>query len=177
LATKLALVGKARVGRSAVAAYLKNAHGFKNMGLQDGTRRILRTLYGWQTYHRVSWQQYTQVYDALYKIDSNIWITFLVDRLKRTTMEDIVVDDVRYINELEILKNLGFKIVRVTAPEIRVRHLTANLFDAAPGSLLVQEWYNKDFTEQVGVDYSIHNGTKEQMRRAIDSLVINLAQI
>lgn len=175
MGTRLALVGKAKVGRSAVAKYLEAQHGFKKMDLQDGVNRTLRTLYGWTSYTRVPWVTRLRVYDALYKIDPNIWITFLLWKIERTKMQDIVVDDVRYLNELEILKNLGFKVVRITSPEIRRQHLTSNLLDAAPGNLITQEWYNKDFSELIGVDYSIHNDERKAMNRAVDSLVISLA--
>lgn len=174
MGTRIALVGRAKVGRSAISSYLQDKHGFKEMGLQDGVRRTLRTLYGWTTYHRVPWETSMKFYDALYKLDSNIWIGFLAWKIERTKMPNIVVDDVRYLNEVEVLKNLGFKIVRITSPNINSHHLSKNLMDAAPGNLLLQEWYNKDFTELIGVDYSIHNGSREAMKRAVDSLVINL---
>lgn len=169
-------MGRAKVGRSAVSDYLEQNHGFKSVGLQDGVKRLMRTLHGYHTYHRIPWETYIRYYDALYKLDSNIWIGYFVSRLNRShDTTNMVVDDVRYLNELEILKNLGFKIVRITAPDIRVQHLQKNLMDAAPGNLLLNEWYNKDFTSQVGVDYSIHNDSREGMRKAVDSLIVTLA--
>lgn len=171
---RVAFVGKSKVGVTFCARYLVTHHGFKKLSLQDGVRRMLKRLYYYGTYKRLTWEFRYRVYDALYKIDPNVWINYLEVRLKNTPT-DVVVEDVRYMNELDRLKLAGFTIVRITAPEKRRINYIRGILDSDAGTVILNEWFNKDFAYQV--DYSIYNETKEGTRKALDDLVERLKKV
>lgn len=174
MAVRIAFVGKTRAGKTWAADYLRREHGFKKESLNDGLSRILRILYYYdKDYHRISNDTKIIFYDALYKLDNEIWVGYLERRL-RTTTRNVVVDDLRYLNEVAVLKRLGFKIIRLVAPEARRNRYIKNLKSAERGLIALHEVYNKDFNEAAGVDYSIYNDTKEGTRLALDSILAEL---
>ena len=169
---KLGLVGKGQSGKSFVATELRDKHGFDKMSLQDPAKSIARRLWVYGKGQRVSWERRYRIYDAMYKIDSDVWVRYLLNRIPKTP-RNIVVDDIRYVNELQMLRESGFIIIRVTRPEDgRKRHI--KLMDAAPGTLVLQEWFNKDFTSLIRADYTIdnysRNGTKESIAKLVEKL-------
>jgi dephospho-CoA kinase len=173
---RIALVGKKASGKTLVAAYLKKQYRFKLKRLRDGTERILRILYDYEPYAHVSWEQEIYIYDALYKIDNNIWIGYLERRLKKSNSEHIVIDDVRYINEVNKLRELGFTIVRVTSPdEDRHRRIGKGLARALQGSVILTEYFDRDNTEAYVADYTI-NATRDRLatKHSVDILVEKL---
>ncbi len=174
---KIALVGKKKSGRFFIAQHLKLKHHYKNWKLLDGVERILRTLYGYHSWERIPWEKQIEVYDFFYKRDPNVWIEFLKTRLEKTD-KNIVINDARYINEVQELKKLGFVIIRVTAPEDRRKANIAKMLGptADKGTVVLHEYYNTDPTVGYQVDYSIHNENPASTKEAIDIIVKNLTQ-
>jgi hypothetical protein len=174
---RIAFVGKSRSGKSFAANYLMKSHGFKRVAFSDGIRRVCTIIYYYDKHKRLRWETRLRMYDALYKIDPSIWVGY-VERRLRTTDRDVVVEDARYINEVQELKKLGFTIVRVARPEtLRKRHLGKSLGDhAAGGTVLLHEWFNTDPTDSLGVDYSIYNETERGTYAMLDNIVIRLKE-
>lgn len=169
---KLGLVGKGQSGKSFVATVLRNEHKFDKMSLQDPAKSIARRLWVYGKGQRVNWERRYKIYDAMYKLDSDVWVRYLLNRVPKTP-RDIVVDDIRYINELEMLRASGFIIVRIVRPEaLRKGHI--KIMDAAPGTLILHEWFNKDFTDLIRADYTITNDTRDATIKSIDVLVDKL---
>lgn len=170
---RLAFVGKPNSGQTTAAVYLKRHKGFKRIRMMQGVTRILKILYWYKKYERPSWDRKRAVYDALYKIDNNIWITYVRHRLERTT-EPVVIDDAKFINEVKELKNLGFIIIRVnTSMKNRTKSIGRHLGkDITPGTIVLAEYFSKDPTTELNVDYSIyHDGNNENLRKTIDELL------
>lgn len=176
MAIRIAFIGKNKSGRTWAADYLRSQHNFKKESLGEGVDRILRILYYYGTHKRIPWEHKLLVYDALYKIDPDIWIGYM-ERKLRTTTRDVVVDDARYINEIKALKELGFTVIRLTAPETRRKRFLKGVKTASPGVLTVHELFNRSFLETAGVDYSIYNETKDGTRKALDEIVSSLRKL
>lgn len=49
-------------------------------------------------------------------IDENVWVNKLKDKLYEHSDCDIIVDDVRFINEAKMLKDEGFKLIYLKTP-------------------------------------------------------------
>jgi len=168
---RVAFVGKKAAGKTFAARYLATKYNFKHLSLKDPLYDILRKLYYYGEWKRISWEQEIKFYDALYKLDLNIWIGYLERRLRTTTM-DVVVDDPRYINEVQALKELGFILIRIDAPEGERRgRIPAHLQDAAAGSVALAEYFHKDISAAYKTDYSITNTDKESTRKALDIIL------
>lgn len=50
-------------------------------------------------------------------IKSDVWVNLLVERIGRLSRRDIIVTDVRFVDEFEALKKLGFVMVRLIRTE------------------------------------------------------------
>ena len=176
MAIRIAFIGRVKSGRTWAADYLRSQHNFKKESLGDGVTRILRILYYYGSHKQIPWETKLLVYDALYKIDPDIWIGYM-ERKLRTTTRDVVIDDARYINEITALKDLGFTVIRITAPETRRKRHLKGVKGASPGILTVHELFNRSFLEIAGVDYSIYNETKDGTRKALDEIVESLRKV
>ena len=97
-----------------------------------------------------------------------------MERRLRTTTRDVVIDDARYLNEVAVLKTLGFYVIRISAPEERRRRKLHSYRGAADGLLAVHDLYNRDFDNSVGVDYSIFNDSKVDTQKNLDQIVDRL---
>jgi hypothetical protein len=177
VAVRIALVGRYMSGRTWAAGYLRDAHNFKKESIGEVLDEFVKRLYYYGDHKRVRWETRLRLYDAWYNIDPEIWVGHMERRL-RTTTRDVVVDDLRYSNEVAVLKSLGFTVVRVVAPEGR-RHkrIEAYKWVDKPGLLAVHEEYNRDFDSSVGVDFSIYNDSKEDSRKSLDDLVGRLRKL
>ena len=168
---RIAFVGKKASGKTFAAVHLQNHHKFKRTPLRDGLFRILHILYYYGDWEHIPWEQELRVYDALYKLDNDVWIGYLERRL-RTTKRDVVVDDARYVNEVQKLKELGFILIRIDAPESqRKRRIGKALLDAAENSVILAEYFHKDLTSLYQVDYTIINESRDSTRRTLDLII------
>lgn len=170
---RLAFVGKPNSGQTSAAVYLKQRHGFKRIRMMQGVTRILKILYWYKKYERPTWEKKRAVYDALYKIDNDIWITYVKHRLQKTT-QPIVIDDAKFVNEVKQLKELGFIIIRINSS---LKHRTSSIGrhlgkNIVPGTVVLTEYFSKDATEILQVDYSIYNdGTLAGLHATLDELL------
>lgn len=170
---RLAFVGKPNSGQTTCAVYLKKYKGFKRIRMMQGVTRICKMLYWYKKYERPSWEKRRAIYDALYKTDPNIWISYVAHRLETTT-EPVVIDDAKFVNEVLKLKELGFIIIRVNTS---LKHRTKSIGrflgkDVIPGTVVMTEYFNRDPTEALKIDYSIyHDGNNDNLRRTVDELL------
>lgn len=150
------------------ALYLKRNYGFQRKPLRAGIRKLIKPIYYYGEYRKISREIFTRMYDALYEIDNNIWISYLSTRLK-TAQHDVIVEDPRYVSELQALQELGFITVRIKTN--RVPKISAILLDSAsPGTILLSELYNKS-ASKYKVDYTIYRENKEAFKKSLDELV------
>lgn len=176
MAVRIVFVGKSKSGKTWAADYLRSQHNFKKLAFADGLNDVLRKLYYYGTHQRIRWETRLRYYDALYKVDPNIWAGYMERRL-RTTTRDVVIDDPRYLNEVAVLKPLGFTVIRLVAPESRRKRRLEAASWAADGLLAVHDLYNRDFNSTVGVDFSIFNVSKDDTRKTLDSIVERLRKL
>lgn len=170
---RIALIGRSQSTKTWASRYLSEKHGFDEWPLTDGVLRILRMMYPHDRFKRVPWEMRVKVYDALYNIDSDIWITFFKKRLEdhRTKAgKRIIVDDVRYINEVKALKEMGFTIVEITGTPKSIQQLK----QVAPSDLILTLWY-RDAHQFLDIDYSMDvTGYIRGESKHLDKLVENL---
>lgn len=174
---KIALIGRTKAGATTIGYHLLLEHGFKRKYLMDGVSKMVHYMYKYQKHQRlVSWEQKLKFYDAMYNIDNNIHIDYLLRRIGREdSTADVVVEDVRYINEAEALKNAGFIIVRVTPSQLKIPKIVN--FDAAGKGLVnVHEWFAKE-ASKFPSDYSLLYSNNTEIKKSIDHIVNRLKEI
>jgi hypothetical protein len=107
---KIAILGRAGSGKDTVANYLVSEHGFEKHAFSEGLYKICREYYGMTVKDRGLLQE---VGEAMRSIDPDVFVKYLGRSLKNS--KNIVISDVRFVNEYKTLKDLGFKFYRVKA--------------------------------------------------------------
>lgn len=120
----VAFSGKMGVGKTTAALYLKELYKFKKVSFADKLKDVARELFPFEDQHfsvtgknvKFNNQDFTprefliHLGQFLRYFDKDYFI-------KATHLEDmtgrIVIDDLRYLNEVEYLKKLGAKIIRI----------------------------------------------------------------
>lgn len=168
---KIALIGKKATGKTFVAFYLQKHHKFKRIRMDDGVTKFIRDMYGYSNYKRPKWEFRYDIYNALYRLDPDMHVNYLFRKMLRID-KDIVVEDVRYVSELKLLKEAGFIIIRIASPETRRKlHLSKALRDAPAGTLILAEAFYDDKTAQYSADYTIINEDREKTRQDVIKLL------
>jgi hypothetical protein len=166
---RIAFVGRHQSGKTYAAHYLYKHHNFKTVKLQDGTAKVIKWFYKYRPHERVSWERRLAFYDALYELDNDIHVDYLLRRLAQNSTRDVVVDDVRYINEVNKLKDAGFLIIRISMP-VTTKIKLKGISTAAPGSVKLNEYFNRT-SDAYPTDYSIINENREALYRLLDNIV------
>ena len=115
---RIALIGRSGAGKSEVSRYLTEAHKFKAVRTGQICRTIATLLFGNE--EKTSTQRLD---DVLTLLDPCI---FLRASLREADLSgNVVVDALRFAADLELVKELGFKSLRVTCPDqMRIQQLT-----------------------------------------------------
>jgi dephospho-CoA kinase len=164
---RIAMVGKSGAGKSEIRKYLVEKHGFS--AIQTGLicREIARILFGNE--NKSSTQRLD---DALTAIDPSIFLRASLRNAHLTG--NIVLDAIRFFEDLRLAQSLRFLTVRVSSePELRVQRLMAR----GQSFNLAVEGLHRSETELdlYQVDFEIQNtGSVSDLRGAIDSILHDL---
>jgi len=169
----VAFIGIDEYAQASCAGYIKRNFNFKPMNLDDGLRHFLRTTYGYHEHFKLDRSEVREFYDMLHKIDPNIWITQF-ERNFNKSQADIVTRDVRYLNELEALRRLGFKICRVTSNPKSRKNMIKYVKTADTGTVSLSMLYDKSFARNYSVDYSINFTNHAGLPAIIEPLLSDL---
>lgn len=167
----IAFIGVSMEGQTACAEYLRRIRGFKRMELREGLIHFLRTSYGYHSHFKMPHNEITPYYDAIYKLNNTLFVNHFKARFENT-VRDVVVSDIRYLNELEALKEMGFIIVRVTTSKLgRGPNLKHKLKSAAPNTVTLSMLYDKNFASNYNVEYSVNYTSISSLAALIDPVL------
>lgn len=115
MAYKIALVGKAGVGKDTLAAYAEAVYGFKKFAFADALKRFDQELFGpTEGKNRKRLQEFGQFCRS---IDPDVWVKQLHKKLSHYGGHTIITD-VRQWNELKYCQDNGFVIVKIVADDL-----------------------------------------------------------
>lgn len=162
---RIALIGKSGSGKSEVASYLSGKYGCEIVKTGAICRSISMILFG--NDEKASTQLLD---DALTTIDPSI---FLRAGLRSVGAGGpVVVDALRFLDDLQLAKSLDFQTLRVTADSgLRLERLTARgqAFDLGTQGLHRSE---VDL-DAVRTDFSItNNGSLADLYTALDAMLV-----
>ncbi len=117
---KIAVTGRIRAGKDEFAKmFIKD--GYAEFKFGTGIAEII------QTYFPEDWMKgkprhhYQFIGQQLRQLDPDVWINYVLqdidDYLDENSNGDVIITDMRQVNEAERLRNLGFQIIKVTARE------------------------------------------------------------
>lgn len=164
---KIALIGKSGAGKSEISRYLAERHGFSVVRTGKICRQISMILFGNDE------KSSTQCLDdALTAIDPSI---FLQASLRNADLKGhVVVDALRFAEDLRLVKSMGFLTLRVKADaQLRLQRLAARgqAFDLEVEGTHRSEIELDDF----GADFEVRNaGSVADLGAALDAIIRGL---
>tara|TARA_B100001093_G_scaffold517323_1_gene598560 strand:- start:1505 stop:2029 length:525 start_codon:yes stop_codon:yes gene_type:complete len=114
---KLAITGKMCSGKSTISNYLIKNKNFTRLGYGDFVKKYAKEIFDMKIKDRKLLQDLGQ---KLKEIDPNVWVKLLekkLDSLEKKGIDKIVVDDVRFPQEIKSLRQKGFIILKLNINE------------------------------------------------------------
>lgn len=179
---KIALCGKMRSGKDAVAAHLAKQHGFVRFAFGDCIRKVCRELFPEQFTDGKKPRALLQgVGQAMRAFDPDAWVNatmreiadYTLSEMLTRSIPNVVVTDLRQPNEYERLRSEGFVIIRVKADD-GTRYLRMiNEGDAFTAADLEHE--TERHIDTFAVDYEIeNNGSLAELHAKVDAVMAEI---
>jgi Holliday junction resolvasome RuvABC ATP-dependent DNA helicase subunit len=111
---RVAFFGPMCVGKTWCANILANELDFEKLSFATAVKGTAKKLFGVTTKSAESRRVLQIVGEKMREIDPNVWINQVVNTVNDHPNVDYVVDDLRYVNEAEALRALGFTLILVT---------------------------------------------------------------
>ena len=148
---KIGICGKIVSGKSTLANYILNIDdNYEIYSFGDKVKSITNDLFNIQSKNRNLLQQ---VGSKLCEIDNDIWINYLINKI--SDKDNIIIDDVRYENEILALKRIGFIIIYLEiSQEEQIKRLKIKHPEYNYSNFLEHELENADKFKKYA-DYTI----------------------
>ena len=176
----IALAGGMGAGKSEVARYLTRHYGYASVKISQPIYEIAAELWGYEA--ATDRAKLQDLGEKMREIDPDVWINYYVDHLKDFPDDPVVNDTLRFPNEYWALRNVGFVMVRVLAPEAtrvdrlqkigriqdldRLHHISETALIGA-----------KAESQGIHFDYEIHNDTdKNSLGKEIARLMKSIEE-
>ena len=156
---RIAFSGKMQVGKTSSAEYLVRKYGFIKLSFAGKLKEIARDLFPEQFECGQKPRKLLQdLCMKMRKIDQDVWVNYVLRIVRSLPKEsNIVIDDLRFMNEYKALKNEGFFIVRI-------------LRDVPPSPL--DDHPSEKEVEQMPYDLLLLNtGTLDRLYEKLDKIV------
>lgn len=172
---RIALSGLKRSGKDTVGSYLIQNYSCKRFAFADEVKRLARDLFPEEFVQNDKPVDLLQwLGNTMRQRNPDVWINKLTTMIQLTKdpVPNLVVTDVRYPNEVQALKKLGFTIVKVQVPvEVSIERCKNTEVNFTEELLLHESEQLAQSNEQY-YDYVIENtGTIEELYNKIDKLV------
>jgi len=112
---RIAFVGRLGSGKTTASEYLVNEYGFKRYSFAAKLKEICAEMFPDKFEGGTKPRELLQFIgtDAFRKFDADVWVKYLVRRIRAENPALAVIDDCRFPNEAEALRTLGFTIVKI----------------------------------------------------------------
>ena len=112
---RIAFSGKMQVGKTTSADYLVRKYGFIKLSFAGKLKEIAKDL--WPEQFECGQKPRKLLQDLgmkMREIDQDVWVNYVLRIVRSLPKEsNIVIDDLRFMNEYKALKNEGFVVVLV----------------------------------------------------------------
>jgi len=166
-AFRIAIGGKMGTGKSSLADFLVKCFQFKKYSFAAKLKELASDLFDMEIKDR----QLLQVLGTkVREVEQNAWCNYIMKRINREAPLRAVIDDMRYLNEAEILKENEFTLVRLYTSKhiVAKRGIAGFSFEALRHSSEVE-------IDAIDPDFSID--TSGTLERAYENILAVLARI
>ena len=105
---KIALIGKMCSGKTYVSSILMRRCALKKFAFADKVKEVAKDLFNMNRKDRKLLQHIGQ---SMRNIDQHVWINYLLYKIEDE--DRVIIDDVRYPNELQALRERDFIIIKL----------------------------------------------------------------
>lgn len=169
------VIGKAGSGKSTVAKYLVQTHGYRQFGVVDPLRDLVAQLFPFESKPR---EVYQKLGDTLREIDPDCFIRGLRHRLaserdKNHWNGPFVIDDVRFLAEVHALAPVACAVLLEAPEEIRIQRMKVRDGSVDISRLHHHSEQEIDAIRDSGLDLHIYQnvGSIEDLYRFIERLI------
>jgi predicted kinase len=168
---RIAFIGPMASGKTWCAQHLVAKHGYERVSLAAKLKSIALEMFdvsGKDGNDRLILQG---LGSDLRKYDEDVWLRYLLKHIAIRMHEGayaFVIDDVRYINEANALRENGFILIRLSTPSELISGRVARLYPNRPATALL----HPSETEQEGIvaDYTFVND-ENNSEQSLDNLL------
>lgn len=169
---KIGIIGKMGSGKSTLANKIIEYFRFKGITVHkhsfaEGVYKIARELFGMTHKNRLLLQS---IGSKMREIDDEVWVK---DLLKKSH-KNIIVDDVRYKNEIKSLKKNGFILIKLDIPtDIQIQRLSL-IYNGDPTEFIHHSSENFiDLVEDKDIDFRlIYDYDFNEIKLFLDSIFL-----
>ncbi len=158
-APDIAIGGRMQAGKTTCAEHLEARYGYVRCSLADPIKEVARAGFEWDGRKDVRGRRLLQeLGTAGRNYDPELWLRRFDQRIAARGPRPVVVDDLRLRREVEHVRRLGFRLLRVVRPGAPATNDPA--LDA-----------HETETELEGVPFDlviVNDGTLEDLRRELD---------
>lgn len=176
---KIAILGKMRSGKDTASAYLQSKVDFHTFAFGDGITGVIERYFPHLFAEGKPRTAYQVIGQTFRSISSFVWIEELDTRVWHTTFgypdANLLVTDLRQMNEYEYLKDNDYTIIKIEADEELRLDRIAKSGDAFDPSTLNHE--TETAVDVIPYDYLVtNNGTLEELHEQLDFVLEELGQ-
>lgn len=124
ISRRIGIIGKAGSGKSASSSYLVRQYGFTRIGLADKLKEICKELWPEEFLNGNKPRKLLQTIgtEVFRGYDEEVWVKYVLRQIQDMETEIgvpllWVVDDIRFKNEVTLLKENGFFFIRIKGPQ------------------------------------------------------------
>ena len=121
---KIGICGKMGSGKSTFINYIIKYNKNKNINIEKDSfaSKIYELAYDLFNMKEKDRKLLQDIGTNLRKIDDNVWINYIINKYD----DNIIIDDVRYNNEIIALKNKGYYLIKLKiSRELQIKRLQA----------------------------------------------------
>jgi hypothetical protein len=159
-------------GKSLVATYLVEHHGFTELCFAKKMKEVCAELFPHAKYDKDRWLL-IQVGELLRELDANVWIRFVLQDIKPDA--NIVISDVRLPKEYWALRRLNFAMVRMYVSRQSQLAYIAKAYPDMP--LVLLDDYTETALDNYPFDFCIDNDLAVPLEEVYKQVDIMLEEI
>ena len=168
-AFRIAIGGKMGTGKSSISDFLAKCFQFKQYSFAAKLKEIASDLFDMEVKDRVLLQM---LGSEIRNMKRDAWANFIIKRINAEAPLRAVIDDMRYLNEADILKEHNFVLMKLYTPAflVKKRHIRGfnQQTSAHPSEVEI---------DAIDIDYAIDtSGTLEQAYRKVMDVLAEVAE-
>ena len=171
----VAFIGKFASGKTFFSDMLKQKleeKGIKayRVSIAQKIKDLAKDLFDMQTKDR----RLLQLLGAkMREIDKDVWIKYLILNVKRNNLQPFIVDDVRFVNEYNLIKQSfpNFKVFKLVTDEEQRMNIYEKLYGRKPTKEEINDPTETDIDNIPFDEIIINDYKKETCEKAIDKII------